>query len=204
MLYTLQPGCPHSRGSPLHCAPGVDGVWCTFERTIPRQKSSLPQAKSSFRHHPIWCRANRHHSNAPPSMFFATARQKRRWYHHIRPPPDARWTNVDSGRMLYPPPSLCLNVFLLLLFRSIEKIFSWRCDSHLQGDMRRGDGATVLSGTTIAVDVDAMRRRVKKLRFFAPVEDDDDVWSAHDGGWWLKKRGFFPYNWDLNCEFLKI
>ena len=125
-------------------------------------------------------------------MFFATARQKRRWYHHIRPPPDARWTNVDSGRMLYPPPSLCLNVFLLLLFRSIEKIFSWRCDSHLQGDMRRGDGATVLSGTTIAVDVDAMRRRVKKLRFFAPVEDDDDVWSAHDGGWWSKiKRGFF-------------
>ena len=126
MLYTLQPGCPHSRGSPLHCAPGVDGVWCTFERTIPRQKSSLPQAKSSFRHHPIWCRANRHHSNAPPSMFFATARQKRRWYHHIRPPPDARWTNVESGRMLYPPPSLSINVFLLLLFWSIEKIFLWK------------------------------------------------------------------------------
>jgi hypothetical protein len=41
--------------------------------------------------------------------------------------------------------------------------------------MRRGDGATVLSGANIAVVVDAMRRRVKKLRFFVPVEDDGDV-----------------------------
>ena len=85
-------------------------------------------------------------------MFFATARQKRRWYHHIRPPPDARWTNVNSGRMLYPPPSLPLNDFYLLMFRSIENIFSWRCDSHFQGEMRRGDGATVLSSATIATN----------------------------------------------------
>jgi hypothetical protein len=48
-----------------------------------------------------------------------------------------------------PPASLPLNAFLLLLFRSIAKIFSWRCDSHFQGEMRRGDGATVLSGATI-------------------------------------------------------
>ena len=38
----------------------------------------------------------------------------------------------------------------LLAFRSIAKIFSWRCDSHFQGEMRRGDGATALSGATIA------------------------------------------------------
>ena len=69
-------------------------------------------------------------------------------------------------------------VFKCFLFTCVlieREDFFVEVDSHLQGDMRRGDGATVLSGATIAVDVDAMRRRVKKLRFFVPVEDDDDV-----------------------------
>ena len=51
-----------------------------------------------------------------------------------------------------PPASLPLNAFYLILFRSIENIFSWRCDSHFQGEMGRGDGATVLSGATFATN----------------------------------------------------
>ena len=49
---------------------------------------------------------------------------------------------------------VALKCFLLnlLAFRSIAKIFSWRCDSHFQGEMRRGDGATALSGATIATN----------------------------------------------------
>ena len=49
---------------------------------------------------------------------------------------------------------VALKCFLLnlLAFRPIAKIFSWRCDSHFQGEMRRGDGATALSGATIATN----------------------------------------------------
>ena len=50
----------------------------------------------------------------------------------------------------HPPASLSLNVVLLLLFPSWMKIFSWRCDTQFQGEMRRGNGVTELSGATIA------------------------------------------------------
>ena len=33
-----------------------------------------------------------------------------------------------------PPASLPLNAFYLIAFRSIAKIFSWRCDSHFQSE----------------------------------------------------------------------
>ena len=47
---------------------------------------------------------------------------------------------------------VALNAFYLVAFWAREKIFSWRCDSHFQGEMRRGDGATVLSSATIATN----------------------------------------------------
>ena len=31
-LHTTLNTSPHTRGSALHCAPGVDGVWCTFKK----------------------------------------------------------------------------------------------------------------------------------------------------------------------------
>ena len=142
----------HSQDPPLHCAPGVDGVWCTFERKISNRVCRLSPAKSSFRHHPICCRANRHHSNVPRFV----SRCSCLVFHEVG------WSSIACSKRLLvtrvvglsapPPASLPLNAFYLIAFRSIENIFSWRCDSHFQGEMGRGDGATVLSGATFATN----------------------------------------------------
>ena len=90
-----------------------------------------------------------------------------------------------------PPPSLPLNAFFLLLFRSIEKIFLWRCDSHFQGEMRRGDGATVLSSATIATN-----SHLQDTNWWVgpgwAVEDDGGAGSSmlkRRMRWKFKKRG---------------
>ena len=101
----------------------------------------------------------------------------------------------------------CLKCFYLLAFWAREKIFSWRCDSHFQGEMRRGDGATVLSGATIATN--------------SHLQDTSwwvgPGWAG--GGWWwcwsddaeeedeiLKNwnRDFLYGNWYFKCQILKF
>ena len=158
---------------------------------ISRQKSSLPPAKSSFRHHPIWCRANRHHSNVPRFV----SRCSCLVFHEVG------WSSIACSKRLLvtrvvglsapPPPSLPLNAFFLLLFRSIEKIFLWRCDSHFQGEMRRGDGATVLSSATIATN-----SHLQDTNWWVgpgwAVEDDGGAGSSmlkRRMRWKFKKRG---------------
>ena len=127
MLYTcFYDTCPQSWGSALHCAPGVNGVWCSFEKMNFKQKSSLPPAKSSSRHHPICCRANRHHSNVPRFV----SRCSCLVFHEVG------WSSIACSKRLLvtrvvglsaPPTSIVIiNVFFLLLFRSIENIFLWK------------------------------------------------------------------------------
>ena len=98
------------------------------------KNSTLPPAKSSFRHHPICCRANRHHSNVPRFV----SRCSCLVFHEVG------WSSIACSKRLLvtrvvglsapPPPSLPLNAFYLIAFRSIAKIFSWRCDSHFQSE----------------------------------------------------------------------
>ena len=102
---------------------------------------------------------------------------------------------------------VALNAFYLVAFWAREKIFSWRCDSHFQGEMRRGDGATVLSGATIATN--------------SHLQDTSwwvgPGWAG--GGWWwcssddaeeedeiLKNwnRDFLYGNWYFKCQILKF
>ena len=60
----------------------------------------------------------------------------------------ARDAVVGLSAPHHPPPSLMLKIFFYC--RSIGIMFPMTDDRHFQGEMRRGDGATELSGATIA------------------------------------------------------